>query len=148
MTGTVMNIRHNKLPRQQTLGLDKCTKDALADYCRRRWPSSAAKLAAREWDLSLGEAQGVIAARASQTTIDKVFKRGGLLLALQVLEDVTGERLADILNDIRGLHEESAFRLGAGVRGPWSDAAAGGPDAAAGGRGLREVATGRRRRLG
>lgn len=111
MRANVMEIRSNKRESQQSLRLDKGTKDALADYCRRRWPHHTAKYAAREWDLSVDEGRGVIAGRASQTTIDKIYKAGGLRLAILILEEVTGESIARVIHDIRGVHNDHQQRI-------------------------------------
>lgn len=108
-----MEIPHTKWEKQRKLRLDKGTKDALADYCQRRWPHHTAKYAAREWDLSVDEGRGVVAGRASQTTIDKIFKAGGLRLALLILEEVTGESIARVLHDIREVHNDHQQRIGA-----------------------------------
>lgn len=108
-----MEIPHIKWEKQRKLKLDKGTKDALADYCRNRWPHHTAKYAAREWKLSVDEARGVVAGRASQTTIDKIYKRGGLRLALLILEEVTGESIARIISEIRGVNNDHQQRLDA-----------------------------------
>jgi hypothetical protein len=92
MAVTWMDISHNERAGQRSLGLDRASRDALAGYCRAEWPSNTAKHVAREWSLSLDEARGIVAGRASQATIDKVFKHpnGGWRVVLPVLGSVIG----------------------------------------------------------
>lgn len=95
-----MEFWHSKWGSQRKLGLDKASRDALADVCRQRWPSGTAKLAAREWGLTVDEARGVVAGRCSFTTYDKVVKRpGGFLVGLRVLEAVTGQSVAHFFSE-------------------------------------------------
>lgn len=85
---------------QHNSALDSGVRDALADLCRQRWPSGAAKQAAREWDLSLDEARGVVAGRASLATYEKIIKSPrGFLVGLHVLESVTGESVAHFFSE-------------------------------------------------
>lgn len=119
MTGLVLEISHGKRESQRKLGLDKATRDALADYCRRRWQAGTAKAAAREWDLSTDEGRGVVAGRASQTTIDKIIKhpRGGWAVLLPVLGEVIGHGVDAFIHEQRKAHADHAERLGALVGG-------------------------------
>lgn len=92
MAVTWVDISHNERAGQRSLGLDRASRDALATFCRAEWPTNAAKNAAREWDLSLDEARGVVAGRASQATVDKIYKHpnGGWRVVLPVLGSVIG----------------------------------------------------------
>ena len=92
MTVTWVDISHNERAGQRSLGLDRATRDSVATFCRAEWPTNTAKHAAREWDLSLDEARGAVAGRASQATIDKIFKHpnGGWRVVLPVLGAVIG----------------------------------------------------------
>lgn len=74
------------------LGLDRPTREALAVYCERRWPTGRRKAIEREWDLTPDEARGIMEATASATTVDRVWKhpRGGWAVALPVLGAVIG----------------------------------------------------------
>lgn len=92
MAVTWVDISHNERSGRRSLGLDRASRDALAVYARESWPTNTAKHAAREWDLSLDEARGVVAGRASQSTIDKVYKHpnGGWRVVLPVLGSVIG----------------------------------------------------------
>ncbi len=92
MTVTWVDISHNERAGQRSLGLDLASREALSTYARQTWPTNTAKNAAREWGLSLDEARGIVAGRASQTTIDKVYKHpnGGWRVILPVLGAVVG----------------------------------------------------------
>lgn len=92
MTVTWVDISHNERAGQRSLGLDRATRDSVATFCRAEWPTNTAKHVAREWGLSLDEARGVVAGRASQATIDKIFKHpnGGWRVVLPVLGSVIG----------------------------------------------------------
>lgn len=97
------------------------TKNAWALYVRRRWPQNTVKSAMAEWDLTDGEARGLVFAQISHNTEDKIFDhpRGGMGLALKITEIrfQTGlrawvqsqkERSADAARR----HEEDAAALG------------------------------------
>jgi hypothetical protein len=127
MRVTALEIRHNERDGQHTLGLDMGVRDALATYCRLRWPTGTAKLIAREWGLSLDEARGIVAGNASLATIDKIWKHrnGGWSVAFEVIGAVTGQSVADYLKTQRRNDEEEArrsraldrhFRPGLGLR--------------------------------
>lgn len=62
------------------------TKQAWADYVRRRWPENCVAHVQREWSLSEGEARGVVFSSISQRVIDQIraHKRGGLTVVLAV----------------------------------------------------------------
>lgn len=122
---TMWDVRHGERDEQHTLGLDKQTRDALATYCRLRWPHHTAKQAAREWDLSLDEGRGIVAGRASQTTIDKVWKHtnGGWSVLIPVLGAVIGQPVEDFfasektrIRHARREHEARLSRVGEAVR--------------------------------
>lgn len=113
MTEMVVEIPRKKREFQRKLGLDKGFADALRDYAVRRWPAGTAKLAAREWDLSVDEGRALVAGKASKTTVEKCVKRAGLLVGILLLEEVTGERLADFYREKRSEHAEHAQRLAA-----------------------------------
>ncbi len=84
MAGAVMAIHDNKVRKSS---LTSTTKAAWAQYVRRRWPSNTLCHVQEEWDLSEGEARGVVYEQASQRTIDKIenHKNGGVMLALDLL---------------------------------------------------------------
>lgn len=100
MTVTSVAILQNERAGQHSLGLDRATRDALAEYARLRWPTNAAKMAAREWDLTLDEARGLVAGRASAATIDRVWKarNGGWRIIIPVLGAVVGRQLDTFLD--------------------------------------------------
>jgi hypothetical protein len=113
MRGTVVEIRYAKRECQQTLPLDRGTRDALAEHCRRRFPHHRAKLVAREWDLSLDEARGVIAGRTSLTTYDKIKKAGGWPVIFAVEAMVIGQGADQFLIELRASYHESDPRIAA-----------------------------------
>lgn len=92
MTVTWVDVRRREMLDRPLLGGKLNTRESLSTYCRVRWPNATAKQVAREWDLSLDEARGIVAARASQATIDKILEhgRGGWPIALSVLAGVIG----------------------------------------------------------
>lgn len=108
-----MEISRIKWPAQRELALDKGTRDALAELARRLWPHHTAKLAAREWDLTVDEARGVVAGRSSLTTYDKIIKKGGLGVALPVAEIVTGQSIASYFAKMREANDEHSIRFAA-----------------------------------
>lgn len=111
MTGVVLQIPSYEREFQPELRLDKCFGVALRDYCKRRWPHHTAKYAAREFDLSLEEGRGLAKASPSKRTIEKVFKRGGLAVALPIIEEVTGESLSGFLRALGRQHEKNDQRV-------------------------------------
>ena len=113
MTVTSMEILHDKRDNQLTFGLDRATRDALATYFKLRWPSNTAKLAAREFDLSLDEARGVVACRTSIATLDRIWKHknGGWSVLLPVMGAVIGETAEKFIEKQRRSHLENANRL-------------------------------------
>lgn len=76
---------------EQSFGLSAAkltTKNAWAQYVRRRWPANCIKHVMAEWGLTDGEARGVVFAQASQASIDKILDhpKGGFALGLTILE--------------------------------------------------------------
>lgn len=126
MTGTLVAFHTDKREISRTLRLDKGVRDALADHLRFRWPHHTAKYAAREYDLTLDRAREAVAGRASLTTVESIIKRGGLAVALPLLEAVTGQSVAAHFREMRTAHEENGRRLaalfGPGDVGPGSGA--------------------------
>jgi hypothetical protein len=118
MRVTAVEIRTQKWGNQHTLGLDRATSDALATYCRLRWPSNTAKHAAREWELSLDEARGIVGGRASRGTLDKVWKhpRGGWSVVFPVLGAVIGQTAETFLQQEQANHAALARRHATLVR--------------------------------
>jgi hypothetical protein len=113
MTETLVDFPHIKRPRQHTLGLDKATRDAMADYWRMRWPSNTAKHGAREFRLTLDQGRSVVAGRASLTTIDQIEKAGGWPVIFAVKAMVIGYGADQYLAEVREHHEANAGRLAA-----------------------------------
>lgn len=111
MTGTLVEIRHNKSESQRNLKLDKGSKDAMADYWRHRWPSNTAKYGAREFGLTLDQARSVVAGRASLSTLDQIEKAGGWPVIFAVKAMVLGKGADQFLIETRNAHEENGRRL-------------------------------------
>lgn len=114
-----MEIRRNDASFKPILSLDRATKDALATYARLRWPNGTAKAAAAEWGLTQDEGRGLILGKASQATLDRIWKhpRGGWAILLPVMGAVIGEPLDAFIDKERDRHEQQAARLGALARG-------------------------------
>lgn len=113
MTVVLMEKMHGKRESQHRLALDKATRDAVSDLARRQWPLKTASYAAQAWRLTESEARGVVAARASQTTIDKIFKNGGWSVIFPVMAEVIGQSADAYLIEKRAAHEDHARRLAA-----------------------------------
>lgn len=124
---TVMDVWPEKRESQPKLSLDKNTRDALADYCRERWPSGTAKQAARAFDLSTDEARGVVKGRTSLTTYDKIKKTGGWSVVLSVESQVIGQGIDQFLLEQRASYEIDRKRVASLYRS-WVDLASSGPD--------------------
>lgn len=83
MTGAILKIRDD-------FGTEKTirapSKQAWAAYVRRRWPQNAVCHAQAEWNLTEGQARGLVFGHASQPTIDAILshRHGGPLLALTI----------------------------------------------------------------
>lgn len=86
MRAAALKIPDNVVPKR---ALRLTTKNAWAAYARRRWRTNALAMIMDEWDLSEGEARGLLYASVSQRTIDKVLDHlgpcDGFRLALEVL---------------------------------------------------------------
>jgi hypothetical protein len=108
-----MEIPHHKVANSHTNTLDKCTRTALATYLRQRFPFHTAKMAAREFDLTLDEAKAVAAERATFNTYDKIKKAGGWPVSLAVEASVVGHGLDDFLERLGASHDENGKRLAA-----------------------------------
>lgn len=93
------------------LKLDKGFRDAVADHLRHRWPTATAKNAAREYDLTLPRAREAVAGKASLTTLESIFKKGGWPVALAIIADVIGHGIAHHIAEMRTRHEENGRRL-------------------------------------
>ena len=128
MSEVLVEIRCNERFSQRNLGLDKGTRDSLADYCRHRFPHHTAKLAARAWGLSVDEARGVVAGRTSLTTYDKIKKAGGWPVILWVEAAVVGHGVDQFLARTGASHAENDERFAALVGNPWAGRRAGPPD--------------------
>jgi len=66
---------------------------ALAAKARRDHPANTVDLVSAEYDLTNGEARGLVAGIASRGTINKSLRRGGYRLALELWADLLGMSL-------------------------------------------------------
>lgn len=100
---------------------DARTRDALAAYCARRWPSARRQSVAREWSLSADEARSVVEGKASWATWDKIIfhKRGRWIVLLPIFGALLNETVEHHIIKTRKEHAEHAQRLGALVGDPW-----------------------------
>lgn len=119
MTDVTVEISHTKWANQHNCALDKSTRDALADYARRRWPHHTAKMAAREWDLTVDEARGLVAYRATFNIYDKVKKIGGWPVILAVEAAVVGHGVEHFLARTGASNESHREQLAALVDDLW-----------------------------
>lgn len=96
MAGAIMQFPNKSC---STLSVEFSTKNAWAQYARRRWPTNTLNYIGREWNLSTGEARGVLYAQISQATIEKItdHKNGGRHLALTILAIRFGESVEDFI---------------------------------------------------
>ena len=86
-------------------------ENALARIVRRRWPTNTLCYIMAEWGLTKGQAQGVLYATASRSTINVIIKhkRGGLRLLVTLGCLVTGETLEHFLkSEIEALENEAS----------------------------------------
>lgn len=113
MTVGMMEILGRDGAGRPTLHLDRGTRDALAAYTARQWPSNRRKEIQREWDLTADEARGIMEATPSASTIDKVWKhpRGGWAVALPVLGAVIGHGVGEFFAAERARALNEAERI-------------------------------------
>ncbi len=95
MTVTMMEIRDRGGAGEPILGLDRPTREALAIYCARNWPTNRRKSVETAFRLTPDEARGVIQGTASTTTLDKVWKAGGWAVVLPILGAVIGHGVGE-----------------------------------------------------
>jgi hypothetical protein len=116
-----LEISHPKAGFQHNKVLDTDMRDALAGRLREKYPT--AKHLARALDLSLDEARGVFARRASLRVLEHILKHpnGGWAVVLPVLGDVIGQSLDDWHDHERQHHEKLARRHRMLVQGRVSD---------------------------
>jgi len=94
------------------------TKNAWARYVRRRWRANTLSHAMTEWNLTEGEARGLLYAQASQSTIDKILDhpRGGFKLGLEILVIKTGLSLEGYIEQQAGEAANERARIEAKER--------------------------------
>ena len=104
-----MAFRENfRAKRENDFGLE----NALAGYCRRKWPDKPIPNIQREWALTESEASNVLYGHASKRTLNKILhhKRGGPWLMFELVADVAGMTVLDIIKSQveRVAHEADA----------------------------------------
>ena len=97
MTEAMMTFRENIRAKRKetTFGLE----NALAGYCRRRWPHKTIPCVQHEYDLSESEAAKAVYANASRNTLRKLLhhRSGGFPLFVALLADATGTTLENYI---------------------------------------------------
>ncbi|HWE98860.1 MAG TPA: hypothetical protein VG248_03600 [Caulobacteraceae bacterium] len=75
------------------------TANGLARYVRRRFPTKTIPEVMALWELTEGQAKGVVYAQASRTVVDKIkrHRRGGWRVMLEVDAAVIGSTVEDWL---------------------------------------------------
>jgi len=148
MEAAIMEIPIGKRDIQRRFKLDKSFREAVRDHLRHRWPTGTAKSAAHEYGLTLDKAREAAAGRASLTTIEAIFKRGGPPVFLPILEEVWGQSIARFFYEMGVEHAENGRRLAALVSDPWAGPGAGGDGAPGGPRVGADRSHPARRKLG
>ena len=94
------------------------TKNAWAKHVRARWPQNTLAEIQREWDLTEGEARGLLYAQASQPTIDKCLDHpnGGFRLGLLILCLRMQTTLEDYIETVEREAENDRVRAAARER--------------------------------
>lgn len=119
MRALSVDIRsHNGFSRPK-LSVDKSIRDVLTDHFRRLYPANGTKLLAKEFGLSLDEAKGVLAGRASLNSLNQIIrsKNGGWSVLLPVMTAVIGESLDQHISKQRQDDAEQDQRRDAILRG-------------------------------
>lgn len=121
MRALTLDIRTQNGFSRPEFSVDKSVRDALADFFRRQYPANGTKLMARDFGLSLDEAKGVLAGRASLNTLNQILKskNGGWPVLLPVMGAVIGETADQFIEKQRERHETLAERhraLGSNLR--------------------------------
>ncbi|MFZ5669094.1 MAG: hypothetical protein ACOY4K_06345 [Pseudomonadota bacterium] len=106
MQVTTMEILGRDGENLPILQLTRATRDALAAYTLRRWPTGRRKAIEREWGLSSDQARSVMEATASASTIDVIWKHpnGGWAVLLPVMGSVVGQGLDDFIATEKARH--------------------------------------------
>jgi hypothetical protein len=120
MTEAYVEFPRIKWEKQRTLGLDKSFRDAVRDYCKRRWPYHTAKNAAREFKLTVDQGRSVANGTASMTTVEQCIK-GRPEVGIPVLEEVMGVQLAPVFRQLFTITPDEVSR--AVEHGPKAEAA-------------------------
>jgi len=98
MSVTTMDIIGRGRGDRPILGLNRPTKEALAIYCARRWPTGRRKAVEAEFGLTPEQARSVIEGNPSTRTLDDVWRAGGWNVILPVLGAVVGHGVGDFFS--------------------------------------------------
>jgi hypothetical protein len=107
MMGMTMGFSKNiRAKREFSFGLE----NALAGYCRRRWPDKPIQHIAREWDLTESEASNVLYAQGSKRVFNKIIhhRRGGPFFFCERVAEVANTSIAEIIEHQAGAIEHAA----------------------------------------
>lgn len=114
MRGTTMEIREESFTKSAKA--DHGFEHVLASFVRRQGMSI--KAIQNEWDLTDGEARGVMYSSASRATIRKIIKhkRGGYRVGLMLLHGVIGHDLAEHIERTRADERKQFERMDSCLR--------------------------------
>ncbi len=102
MTGTLCKMRDDLCKFRDRRPADYGLANSAARKVRRDFPTHTIDQVAAKYRLTVGEARGVVNATASRTTLDKMLKRGGWSLAVELMTDLLGVSLDEFLEEERG----------------------------------------------
>lgn len=88
-----MEIREFRGEKREKRPSDYGLENALARRQRRLYPTNTIDQTAAEFRLTPGEAKGTVYGSASRSTLNKVLKRGGWALTVELMADVLGQPL-------------------------------------------------------
>lgn len=108
MGGVAVQVSSNIIRRSSNTTVDFGTRNAVARILRRQFPTNGVKLTMAAFNLTEGEAKGAFYANASQNTIDKIKKKGGWPMVLEIEAMVLGQSLEDFIEQRRA-NERQTF---------------------------------------
>jgi hypothetical protein len=111
MTAGLNQLREENCSRREKRPHDYGMANSVARKLRREHPSGTIDAAAALFGLTNGEARGAVYGTASRATLDKILKRGGWALAVELLADLLGQPLEHFIADQaeRARHERKRW---------------------------------------
>jgi hypothetical protein len=97
MGTTEMQIREIRGESREKRPRDYGMENALAGKVRRQYPTGTIEAVAADYGLTHGEAKGCVYGSASRATMNKVLKRGGWPLVVELMADLLGEPLENYI---------------------------------------------------